>query len=661
MLLDRGLLIQEGPVYKPSGEIETLAVPETLHALIAARLDGLSPEERRLLQDGAVLGKTFTPSALAALAGVAESDLALLLSGLVRKEVLGLQSDPRSPERGQYGFLQDLVRHVAYETLSRKERKLRHLAAAAHLESAFADEDEVAEVLASHYVAAVEAAPEAEDAGAVRVKAGEMLARAGERAGSLGAPDEGQRYYDQAAGLAEDPLAEAALLEQAGRLAIRANRAGDARERLERAIVRYTEARHDGEAARASALLAEADIDEGRLDEAATRLEQAVAQLGHTRPSRDLAAALAQLGRVRVLVGRNDEAVAPLERALTLAERLQLPEVFVEALTSKGLVLAAQERLAEARILLEAAAASAEAEQLYASELRTRNNLAVVLANFDRNTEMLESLERALALARRRGDPRWESLLRTAMLTPWLLLGRWQQALAIAAEEDPHAASETARVQLLDAALMHCERGDLGAAGTLLAAAARFADSDSLQTRVGYSGVEARLLRAQGQDAEAVAAAERGLENLSELGITDAYIKRALVEAIEAALALRDLDKAEQLLAIPEELDPGQLTPVLQAQASSLRARLDAARGSHDRVEERLSTAVALFREFGLIFHQAVTQLEHAEWLTSQGRADEAEQHLSEAHETFDHLEAGPWLERVEAARAGSASAKIPA
>src|SRR5262249_54159471 len=55
MLLDRGLLALDGAVYRPVGEIEELQVPETLHALIAARLDGLQPEERRLLADGAVL------------------------------------------------------------------------------------------------------------------------------------------------------------------------------------------------------------------------------------------------------------------------------------------------------------------------------------------------------------------------------------------------------------------------------------------------------------------------------------------------------------------------------------------------------------------------------------------------------------------------------
>src|SRR5713226_5006019 len=144
MLLDRGLLLREGTAYALTGPVESLEVPETLHALIAARLDGLSSEERRLLQDAAVLGKTFTREALAALAG-ADSEIEPLLTALVRKEVLGVQADPRSPEHGQYGFLQDLVRHVAYETLSKRERRVRHLAAAEHLSSALPDED-VAEV-----------------------------------------------------------------------------------------------------------------------------------------------------------------------------------------------------------------------------------------------------------------------------------------------------------------------------------------------------------------------------------------------------------------------------------------------------------------------------------------------------------------------------------
>ena len=111
MLLDRGLLVQEGAAYRPTGEIEALEVPETLHALIAARLDGLAAEERRLLQDGAVLGKTFTRDALAALAGSERSSSrcshrscarrcsAPGRSALARARPVRLPAGPRSPRR----------------------------------------------------------------------------------------------------------------------------------------------------------------------------------------------------------------------------------------------------------------------------------------------------------------------------------------------------------------------------------------------------------------------------------------------------------------------------------------------------------------------------------------------------------------------------------
>jgi hypothetical protein len=116
-----------------------------------------------------VLGKTFTSEAVAALAGTTPERLEPLLGGLVRKELLSIQADPRSPERGQYGFLQDLVRRVAYETLARRDHRARHLAAAAHLEAAWgAKEDEIVEVVAAHYLAAWRAGPDTPDAAGIR-------------------------------------------------------------------------------------------------------------------------------------------------------------------------------------------------------------------------------------------------------------------------------------------------------------------------------------------------------------------------------------------------------------------------------------------------------------------------------------------------------------
>src|SRR5207237_6206724 len=145
--------------------------------------DGLTAEERRLLQDASVMGKTFSRGGLAAVGHAPEHEIDGILTALVRKEVLQVQADPRSPERGQYGFLQDLVKRVAYETLSKKERKAKHLAVASYLETESGyEEDEIVEVVASHYVQAYEAAPDADDASEIKGKAQRLLAAAGEHA-----------------------------------------------------------------------------------------------------------------------------------------------------------------------------------------------------------------------------------------------------------------------------------------------------------------------------------------------------------------------------------------------------------------------------------------------------------------------------------------------
>src|SRR5262249_27466478 len=237
MLLDRGLLERDDGTYRPTGAIETLEVPETLHALIAARLDDLEPSERQVLRDASVLGKSFTKRALAALSGTAEDELEPLLAALVRKEILTLQADPLSPERGQYAFLQALVQKVAHDTLSRRESKARHLAAAEFFETSWgAEEQEIVEVIASHYLEAYEADTAAPDAAAIKAKAREQLAKAGERAVSLGAAAEAQRYFDQAAALADEAVVQAELLDRGGEAAEAAGQADQAVERFGEAI-----------------------------------------------------------------------------------------------------------------------------------------------------------------------------------------------------------------------------------------------------------------------------------------------------------------------------------------------------------------------------------------------------------------------------------------
>ena len=139
------------------------------------------------------------------------------------------------------------------------------------------------------------------------------------------------------------------------------------------------------------------------------------------------------------------------------------------------------------------------------------------------------------------------------------------------------------------------------------------------------------------------------LKNLEIGGVDEHFMKVALGEGLESALALGRFEMVEELLARIEAIPPGKRPPSLRAQAARFRARLAAARGEEARVEQWFKTAEAVFREHSLVFHMAATELEHAEWLVAQGRAEDAEPLLAEAREIFERLEAAPWLERCDA------------
>jgi class 3 adenylate cyclase len=109
-LVDGGHLVRSGDIYELVGEVPSLDVPPSLRALIASRLDALPEADRRLLQDAAVIGLTFAVPPLAALQQLATGEVESSLRALGQKELVALETDPRSPERGQYRFRQELVR-----------------------------------------------------------------------------------------------------------------------------------------------------------------------------------------------------------------------------------------------------------------------------------------------------------------------------------------------------------------------------------------------------------------------------------------------------------------------------------------------------------------------------------------------------------------------
>jgi class 3 adenylate cyclase/predicted ATPase len=651
MLLDRGVLARDGEVYRPIGPIETLEVPETLHALIAARLDSLTPEERHLLQDASVLGKVFTRHGVTALTGLSDAELEPLLGALVRKEMLSIQADPRSPERGQYSFLQDLVKRVAYETLSKRERRAKHLAAAEFLLSlSSAEEDEAVEVVASHYLDAYAAAPHDPDAEEIRSKAREMLVRAAERAASLAANAEAQYAFERAIELTDESLVQAELHERAGAAAAIGARADEASKHFERSIALFELEGAAHPAARVAARLAEILWDRGRLEQGLESMERSLVVLLEEEADEDVAALAAQVARFRFFAGDRELATQRIETALGLAEALSLPEVLSQALNTKALILMAQGRRNEGSVLLRLALEVALEHDKPSAALRAFYNLADAgLSCGDRYEDAAETVRQGLAHARKVGNRYWEwSLLGFGY--PLYCLGAWDDVLAMR-DELPHEDWTRARLafgEILCSAVPVCvHRGRLDEAKRMVAAVAELERSADVQERCQYGFARAQLLLAEGDRAGALRVAESVFAERDSMGVRAGPVKESFPLAVQAALGLNRLDNADQLLTIVERLPPGVRPQFLDAHVARFRAQFAARRGKSDEAERLFKGAAGLFHELAVPFHLAATRLEHAEWLAAHGRAKEARPLLAEAREIFERLEAKPWLERL--------------
>jgi tetratricopeptide (TPR) repeat protein len=648
MLLDRGLVVERDHSYIPAGPIETLEVPETLHALVAARLDGLGNEERRLLQTASVLGKTFTIEALATLVGRAPEEVEPALAGLARKEMLSLSADPLSPERGQYGFLQDMVRRVAYEMLSKHDRRAKHLAAAAMDEG----EEELAEIVAGHYLAAAAADPDAADAGEIARRAVNALRQAGQRASSLAATAEAQRYYEQAADLATEPAEQADLLEHAGIMAQRGGRTDAARAHYERAVELFEGEGATHPAARVSARLGEVMWDTGRLREALDRMDAALELLSAEEGDADVAALTAQIARFNFFAGEPEVALERIETALQLAEALGLPEVLSQAINTKATILSTRGRSGEGGALIRYALEVALEHDLPTAALRAYNNVADFEARSDRYESAAAQFRDGLALARRVGSRQMEWMF-LGQTYPLYALGRWDEALERAASVPGEAFSQSRFpfVCLLgNSVSIHCHRGELDAAEELIERYAVLRESADLAERIGHVWPESLLRLARGDAAEALRLAVSAWEMRDAAAGNSESVKESFAIAVGAAIAAGDRARAETLVGTVEAAGHAAISPLVRAHAMRFRAQLVADAGDLERGDRLFRGAAALMRELATPFPMAVTMLEHAEVLLAAGDPAGAEPLVAEARAVFEELRAAPWVERAELA-----------
>ncbi len=430
-------------------------------------------------------------------------------------------------------------------------------------------------------------------------------------------------------------------------MAWRANRPGEARALLDRAHAAYEELADPVAAARVASRLADCDFIDGHPPQAVARLEPALAALEAAGAPPDIAHVAAQLGRYLVFSGGEERAMPYLERALTLAEALDQPETLAEAMNSKGLVLTnIRHRPREGTILVEGALALALENDLHSAALRAYNNLGAFLWVLGKFRAAVANAEPALELARRVGDRQWESVFLGSPASFLMMLGRWDEALALAAEAEALAPNEFVRGLVLQMAPIHVHRGDLDAARRLLAASESAASSENASWAAVYALTEAQLHAAEGRHAEALEAVDRGLALRAYSAGSQGLIRFV---ALDTVADFAGDEKLRELLDMIDELEPGEQGSYMRAQKARFRARLP----EHD-AEAELAAAERLFEEAEMPFYVAVTRLERARTLPEA----EARPLLEQARKTFEHLGARPWLERVDSA---AAAAGVPA
>ncbi len=640
MLVAQGSLEAADGAYRPVGDLVDLAVPDTLHSLIAARLDALEPADRALLQAAAVLGHSFTVDGLAAVAALDRDGVERRLVSLARRELVVRDVDPRSTERGQFAFVQSLVREVAYSTLARRERKSRHLAAARHFETLV--DQELAGALATHYLAAFRNATEGPEADALAGQARIALRAAGERAVTLGAQEQALGFYRDALEVTSEGTDRAALLEKSGVAASAAGLHEEAERLLEEAIGILRAAGDGSGAARVTAELGDAMFGRYRLDAALALVEPAAAEFADLGDDPGLATLLGQLARFQMLRQVDfGAAIANADRTLAIAERLDRVDLVADALVTRGVALVSVGRAYEGIGCLETGLSLAQRHGLLATEIRARTNMGGPLT--DRDPRAAFEVSRVgLEQARRFGHRQGVSMLIGNSSVGAIETGEWAWARAEIATGLEEASSEEERIVLLGFVTQLRVEGGEDASAELDESdawlAAHVADEPYLESTIAINACARALQRG-----DLATAAARSFD----VGRLDPYnAVAAFGDAVFLALVARDRDVAAQCTGGLR--GTGSHAAIALLTLGCAEAGIAALDGNLDAGRAGLLATYGDLRDLGATRKQALTGLVMASLLgTGDHRVRAA---VEESRRLFEQMGAGLWLARLDEA-----------
>jgi len=645
MLLAQGKLVLEDGTYRPTGPVDDLAVPETLTALIAARLDGLDPADRVLVEDAAVLGQSFTLAGLAAVSGIPPADLEPRLRSLVRRELFVLEADPRSPERGQYRFVQALIREVAYNTLAKKERKTRHLAAARFFESL--GSDELAGGLASHYLAAQRLAADPAEAQALAAQARISLRGAAERAAGLGSHEQALTFLGQALEVTTDPAERAELHERANREAAHGLSTETVVQHAEAA---YGERRAAGEReaiARAAALVGTAYAAfAGDPVRALAFLDEAWAELADLAETPGGVALMTAYSRANRALNKGPESLEWTDRLMPIAERLRLLEDIARGILNRGSAYIFVGRPIEGMVLMRGAHELAKSNSFIDIELNAR----VLITFFEQWGDPALGValtKEGLEIGRRAGSRGYGFQVVGNGTICAMPVGEWEWASQLLDEWVAIEAEAAQRAEFyFDRAILKSLRGEPSADD--------LAEAERLRTSAGITDPQWESYEVWGR---AWAAFVRGdLAEAHEKAVwamehTTYFVPLCWPLAVRAALWAGDRDAVERL--VGQSDIRGYAGPLVDADQVTARAGLDALDGNFPAAIAGYRDALRAYRAIGAVFNEATAVIDMVSVVPAAERAaPDLAGAVATARATLVRLRSKPFLAKLDAALA---------
>jgi predicted ATPase/class 3 adenylate cyclase len=606
MLQDRGILTKQAGGWVLKGEIVDL--PESIQGIIAARLDTLTPDEKMLLQDASVIGKTGWIGAVCALTERASWEADELLHSLERKQLL--QRIRRSSIHGEteFQFGHSLTRDVAYSQIRRSDRAAKHLAAAGWIEKLAGQRDDKAELLADHYTQALTLREAmGEDTTALAAKASVAYTEAGDQAAATYAYPVASRHYQAALTLTppDDTKAHAMLL--LGQATALSNADTPDQAILDDALNAQVAAGQWEAAAEVELMLSywyERHAEAG--EEADAHLARGAEYAARIPPSTTMCRIADQQAYRLATSGRAEQALALTSEMIPRAEQAELD-------VGRALLL---ERRGYARLML--GDTNGAADMRDAADTLARNTQQRTPAAYSNLADAMRGLgAMAAADAAYTTAAEWARRLARTYLIDWVALEQGYQAYHAAdwATSQQRLSQVTATTNQLTENLVRIVRGRISLAhdcatdaltnATNLIGSATSTGSDE-DLYYGLA-LEARCHHAEGRDTDALQACDRFLTRWHETG---GYTYRAI-----------ELCEITPILAISDRHQHIHDAAMLLPQACRWRDALLLV------ADQQYAEAAALYTQIGSHPLATDTHLLAAHKAASEGRAADAAHH----------------------------------